>query len=64
MTLKLIRTLSKDRTREWLVVEDGERGEVLRLDWTDNLLEWFDAHREQIDNGDINPLLEYYHNHK
>lgn len=62
--LTLTRLRSKDKTKQWLKVEDGERGEVLRLDWNDDLLKWWDAHNEEIDNVDINPLLEYYWNQR
>lgn len=42
--LTLTRLRSKDKTKQWLKVKDGERGEVLRLDWNDDLLKWWDAH--------------------
>lgn len=61
MTLTLIRLLSKDSKKEWLLVKEGER-EVLRVDWDDNLLRWIDAHKREIDEeGDVNTFLEYYH---
>ena len=52
MTLKIIRMASKDRKKEWLVIQDDEGREILKTDWNDDLLAWLneDTHIEDIKN--------------
>ena len=59
--MKIIRMASKDRKKEWLVIQDDEGREILKTDWNDDLLAWLneDTHIEDIKNGNIDTLLEY-----
>ena len=47
----------------WLVVSEpytnGMIREIMRLRLTPDLDHWLFTHKEQIESGDINPLLEY-----
>jgi hypothetical protein len=56
--MSLIRLLDNEE-KEWLIVQDSDGREVLKLEWNDDLMIWLDTHEEQIEKGDINTFLEY-----
>jgi hypothetical protein len=57
--MSLIRLLDNEE-KEWLIVQDSDGREVLKLEWNDDLMIWLDTHEEQIEKGDINTFLEYW----
>lgn len=66
MVLHLIRELDRNK-KEWLVVRDAptrgmsieEAKEIVRLEWSDDLMIWMEAHEKEIDAGSIDVFLEY-----
>jgi hypothetical protein len=55
-----------DEKLRWLVVSepyagihDEMYGEIMRLRITPDLNHWLVTHKDEIESGDINPLLEY-----
>jgi hypothetical protein len=67
MVLHLIRLLDHATRKEWPIVRDAptrgvtveEAKEIMRLEWSDDLIIWMDDHEEEIEKGDVNTFLEY-----